>query len=347
MGKKKLDNLGVSAFCESMSMMIKSGIQIDEAIALLRQGRDCAGPLEQVLPLMQKEAEQGKSLSDVMESSGIFPTYVVQMTAAGDMTGRLEETLAQLSKYYVDQKAMGDKLKNAAIYPVIMLFAAIAVLTSMLSMVLPAFTDVYNNLAGSLATSSYSYINVAYMLCRVSLAATMLLTGFAITGFVMWQGKERRVVERFLEKFPLSASIMETLSIFRFTSALSAYLSSGATQDFAVAESMKMVFHESVEARIQSCIERMEEGHGIAQAAYKERLFEPVYSRMLLAGERSGSLEDVLRKMSELLKVHYMEKIDRLVGVVDPLLSCILILTVGFSLLGAMLPLMGIMNAIG
>ena len=36
MSKRKLDNLGVSAFCESMGMMLRSGIQTDEAIGLLR-----------------------------------------------------------------------------------------------------------------------------------------------------------------------------------------------------------------------------------------------------------------------------------------------------------------------
>lgn len=35
---KKLDNLGVSAFCESMGMMVRAGIQTDEAISLLEQG---------------------------------------------------------------------------------------------------------------------------------------------------------------------------------------------------------------------------------------------------------------------------------------------------------------------
>ena len=38
MGSGKLDSLGVSAFCESMAMMVQSGTQADEAIALLRKG---------------------------------------------------------------------------------------------------------------------------------------------------------------------------------------------------------------------------------------------------------------------------------------------------------------------
>ena len=91
----------------------------------------------------------------------------------------------------------------------------------------------------------------------------------------------------------------------------------------------------------------MEEGHSIAQAAYDEDLFEPVYGRMLLAGERSGSLEQVLGRLNGLLEEHCMELVDRLVGVVDPLLSGVLMLTVGVSLLSVMLPLIGMMNSIG
>ena len=78
-----------------------------------------------------------------------------------------------------------------------------------------------------------------------------------------------------------------------------------------------------------------------------EQLFQPVYGRMLLAGERSGSLEPVLWRLAELLEEQCGTRTDRLVGVVDPLLSGVLLVTVGISLLSVMLPLLGIMNSIG
>ena len=37
---------------------------------------------------------------------------------------------------------------------------------------------------------------------------------------------------------------------------------------------------------------------------------------------------------------------DRLVGIVDPLLSGVLMVTVGLSLLSVMLPLIGMMNSV-
>ena len=49
MSKQKLDDLGVSAFCESMAMMVRSGIQTDEAISLLQSSGKSGGILEQGL----------------------------------------------------------------------------------------------------------------------------------------------------------------------------------------------------------------------------------------------------------------------------------------------------------
>lgn len=347
MKRKKLDDLGVSAFCESMGMMVQSGIQMDEAVVLLMQGRGRGGVLEQGLAVMKEETEQGKSLSAAMRAAGIFPRYAMEMISAGESTGRLEDVLFRLSGYYADQSTMAGKLKNAVTYPAVMLVMIIAVLAVMLTMVLPSFTDVYDQLTGSLAASSYSYIQWAYAFCWVALAVMVILAAVLILGYGLWNGGKRQAVEAFLRRIPVCASILESMGMFRFTSALSTFLASGEMQDTAVIESMGMTDYKPVEDKIRRCVGHMEEGHSIAQAAYDEELFEPVYGRMLLAGERSGSLEKVLVRLNGLLGEHCTEMVDRLVGVVDPLLSGVLMLTVGMSLLSVMLPLIGMMNSIG
>lgn len=347
MRHKKLDSLGVSAFCESMAMMVQSGIQMDEAVALLRQEGDAHGPLEQALEVMQRHTQEGRGLSIAMGAAEIFPDYAVRMVAAGERAGRLEEVLFHLSGYYTDQKMMADKLRSAVIYPITMLVIIIAVLAVMLTMVLPSFLGVYENLTGSLTDSSYGYVRWAYGICWAALAVMVVLALVLFVGILLWRSKKRHVLEAVLGKIPICASIFECLGMFRFTAALSTFLASGQMQDLAVTESMKMTDCRPVEKKIGRLVERMGEGHGIAQAAYGERLFEPVYGRMLLAGERSGSLETVLEKLTNLLAEHCCGLVDRLVGVVDPVLSGLLMLTVGLSLLSVMLPLIGMMNAVG
>lgn len=347
MGQKKLDSLGVSAFCESMARMVQAGIQTDEAVALLGQGGGKGGLLEQGLLIMKAETEQGKSLSGAMEAAGCFPEYAVRMILAGEKAGRLEEILFGLADYYADQKVITEKLKNAVMYPAAMLVLVILVLAAMLALVLPAFTDVYNSLTGSLTASAYSYVRWAYGLCWFTLAVMLLLAAVFFLGIVLWNGKGRHRVERALGRVPLCGSVLSGMGMFRFMSALSAYLASGEMQDIAVEESIRMASYQPLEEKLQSCAKRMEEGHSFAQSAYEEALFEPVYGRMLLAGERSGSLESVLGRLKDLLEESCFGKVDRLVGIVDPLLSGVLMLSVGLSLLSVMLPLIGMMNAIG
>lgn len=347
MRRGKLDSLGVSAFCESMAMMVQSGIQMDEAVALLRSGSGQGGPLEEGLVIMQTETEAGKGLSAAMEATGLFPEYCLRMVLAGEKAGRLEDVLFQLARYYEDQKAMTGKLQSAVLYPVAMLGLIIIVLIVMLAMVLPAFTDVYDSLTGSLTASAYGYVRWAYALCWAALAVMAALAVILALGFALWNAGKRNTVEKVLHRIPVCASILDSLGMFRFTAALSTFLASGEIQDIAVAESRKMASCRPVEERIDRCVSRMEQGHGIAQAAYDERLFEPVYGRMLLAGERSGSLETVLRKLTGLLADHCTDLVDRLVGIVDPVLSGVLMLAIGLSLLSVMLPLIGMMNSMG
>ena len=140
-------------------------------------------------------------------------------------------------------------------------------------------------------------------------------------------------------------SVLEYLTS-GITACFDMFISSGEMQDEAVLNSLPMTDDEPVEEKLKRCVLRMEEGHSIAQAAYDEELFEPVYGRMLLAGERSGSLEHVLGRLTELLEENCGNLAERLVGIIDPLLSGVLMFTVGLSLLSVMLPLIGMMNSI-
>ncbi|MBR1455741.1 MAG: type II secretion system F family protein [Oscillospiraceae bacterium] len=346
MSRRKLDYLGVSAFCESMAMMVQAGIQTDEAVSLLQSSGQTGGVLEEGLTVMKEQLDQGSGLAEAMRRSGIFPDYALQMIEAGEASGRLEDVLFRLSRYYADQKTISEKLRNAVTYPAAMLVLIIAVLAVMLVMVLPSFTEVYDKLTGSLSASVYSYVRWAYAFCWIALIVMVLLAAGLLIGLLLWTHGRRGQVESLLRRSKLCASILESMGMFRFTSALATFLASGEMQDEAVLKSIPMTACAPVEEKLRKCLARMEEGHSIAQAAYDEQLFEPVYGRMLLAGERSGNMERVLQRLTRLLEENCSNLVDRLVGVVDPLLSGVLMVTVGLSLLSVMLPLIGMINAV-
>ena len=347
MSKKKLDELGVSAFCESMAMMVKAGIHTDEAIALLQSDSRSGGVLEQGLGEMKPLLEQGSSLSQAMRSTDIFPDYAVRMVAAGESSGRLESVLFRLARYYADQKTISEKLRGALSYPAVMLLLVVAVLAVMLAIVLPAFRAVYDRLTGSLAASSYAYIRWSGVFCAAALVVMALLACALIAALLLWKSGRRRFVLAVLEKLPRCRSILMNNALFRFCAAVATYLASGQMQDAAVRQSIPMADNALLEDKLGRIAGRMEAGHGQAQAAFDESLFEPIYGRMLLAGERSGETERVLGRLTQLLGESVAEDVDRLVGFIVPTLSGVLMGTVALTLISVMLPLIGMMNAIG
>ena len=274
MSKKTLDELGVSAFCESMAMMVQSGIQTDEAIGLLQSEKEKGGILKQALGKMKTQTEQGSSLSEAMKDAGIFPDFAVRMVAAGESSGRLENVLFRLARYYAGQKTLMEKLRGAVTYPAAMLVLIVTVLAAMLIIVLPAFRAVYDRLTGSLAASSYAYIRAAALFCTIALVVMAALVCLLLVGLLLWKSGRRRAVLAVLEIFPRCRSILRTGALYRFTSAVETFLASGEMQDEAVLSSIPMVGDEKLEEKLRALVRRMEKGHSFSQAAYEEDLFE-------------------------------------------------------------------------
>ncbi len=345
MAKKKLDDLAVSAFCESMGMMLQAGINVDEAIGLFHMSEK-NGELASVLKTMRDSVENSVSLSDAMRQSGVFDSYVCEMVESGQNTGRLEQTMFHLSDYYKNQRTIRDNLRSALLYPCGMLLMIVAVLVVMLKMVLPVFAEVYASLSGSMQSGAFPYLQFSAVLCRVLLILALIVIVLIVCGLLLWNSSKRAFVEKIISVFPSVKNILETLGLLRFTSAFDMYLSSGSMQEEALENAARVAQQESVEKKLEACRKSMEEGHSFANAAYECELYEPVYGRMLLPAEKSGSLEDALRTMIRLLREDSAEQISRLINILEPLLSGILMLSVAVMLLSLMLPLIGIMNSI-
>ena len=85
----------------------------------------------------------------------------------------------------------------------------------------------------------------------------------------------------------------------------------------------------------------------LAQAIAEKNVFEPLYARMLNVGMRSGSTEETLAQLSGTFFDDAILQMDRLLNLVEPAFSAFLTIAVGATLIAVMLPLIGIMGAIG
>lgn len=127
MAAKILRSLAVSAFCEDMAMMLAAGIQVDDALSLMR-GDSGDGPLYDAASAVLERVQMGEPLAEAVEQCGYFPAYAAQLVAAGEAAGRTESVLKSLAVYYETQDKLEKRLKSAVIYPAVLLFLMAGVL---------------------------------------------------------------------------------------------------------------------------------------------------------------------------------------------------------------------------
>jgi type IV pilus assembly protein PilC len=228
------------------------------------------------------------------------------------------------------------------IYPAVLLFLMAGVLAVLVARVLPVFTGVYTGLAGSVAASSYAYITAANIIGWASLCLVIVLTALLLTGAAAARTQRGNGLFRTLfEKLPFTSAAARRLAEAQFTTALATFTASGMDTDTA------MERHRALRAQLESCRRQMLEGRSLAQAVYDNRVFEPLYARMLMSGARSGNLDQVLARLAQVFSEDANMRMGRIIDSVEPVLAGFLTVSVGITLLAVMLPLIGILTSIG
>ena len=346
--KTKLSYAEMSSFFENMAMMIKAGITTGEAVGLLKEETEPENRLMvSTLTGMSEQMSMGISLEEAMRSAGTFPDYALDMIGVAEYTGRLEDTLFHLSEYYRSEETMRKTLISAVCYPIILLCLVIAVLIVMLKLVFPAFYGVYNNLTGSLSSSSFRYIDTSFTICGVLLVVMIVIVAVLVIGALLWKSGKKTGVQKTLSHIPIFARLFENLDLYRFTSCFDMFISSGEMQDEALKKSLPVVETAPLREKLERCIAKMEGGMSFSQTAYEEKLYDPINTRMLIPAERSGMLDSILQKILRSLKENNEAYISRIANTIEPLLTGLLMIIIGLMLISLMIPLIGIMNSIG
>ena len=347
-GKRGPGYAEMASYFENLAMMMKAGISVSEAAGLLAEEAETeGGAIAKPLRAIAESLSRGTPLGDAMREEGSFPAYATDMAGVAEYTGRLEDTLFHLSEYYRSEGAMNKTMTAAVRYPVALFLMIIAVLVVMLKLVFPAFYGVYNNLAGSLTSSSFRYIDVSFSVCRIMLVVMIVLVLILLAGILLWRGGKKETVQKFLMRFPVFSQLLTNLNLYRFTACFDMFISSGEIQDEAVKKSLSVAEEGPVRDKLGRCIERMEQGESFSQAASAEKLYDPVNNRMLIPAERSGMLDSVLQKILRNLRENNENDVSRIANTIEPLLTGILMVFIGLMLISLMIPLIGIMNSIG
>ena len=134
-----LRKIAVARFCRTLSTLVSSGVPILDGLQITAR---TAGNsiVEDAIMLTRASVEEGKTISEPMKQTDVFPPMVTQMIAVGEQTGALETMLSKIADFYEDEVDEATANLLALLEPVMIVFLGTVIGFIVISMYLPMFS---------------------------------------------------------------------------------------------------------------------------------------------------------------------------------------------------------------
>jgi type IV pilus assembly protein PilC len=131
--------IAVARFTRTLGTLISSGVPILEGLDITAKTSGNA-VVERALNQVRKSLEEGKSLTEPLKESQVFPGMVTQMIAVGEQTGAMDAMLQKVADFYEDEVDVAVKDLLTALEPIMIVFLGLVVGGVVISMYLPLFS---------------------------------------------------------------------------------------------------------------------------------------------------------------------------------------------------------------
>jgi type IV pilus assembly protein PilC len=97
-----LRKIAVARFCRTLSTLTSSGVPILEGLEITAKTSGNA-IIEDAIMAVRKAVEEGKTISQPLAETKVFPPMVVQMINVGEQTGALDQMLSKIADFYEEE----------------------------------------------------------------------------------------------------------------------------------------------------------------------------------------------------------------------------------------------------
>lgn len=349
---KMMSNKELAMFCDQMAMILKAGQTPEAGISLMLEDAATQEAKEILTPIADT-CNRGESFPTAIKNAKVFPKYAVDMIEIGNTSGKLDEVLESLAYHYEREEAIAQGIKSAVTYPFLIVCMMMIVILVLVIKVLPIFQQVFVQLGTEMTGFSKGLLNFGNTLSTYSAVFICLLIIIAAL-FVFFRktSKGKVLFTKFVSKFPLTKGFYEKIASGRFASGMAIMKAAGLDTDTSLDLAEQLVDNPDMVEKIKTCRKLMEgdentSGISFSESLAKSGIFSAMYSKMVNIGFKSGSVDKVFKKIADSYDQEIDNSMSNLISVLEPTLVIILSIVVCLILLSVIMPLMGIMAAIG
>ena len=128
----------VAKFARTLGTLIKSGVPIMDALETVAKTSGNL-VLERAIFNARDSVREGKTLTQPLRESKVFPPMVTQMINVGEETGALDTMLSKIADFYEDEVDAAVEGLTSIIEPILIVFLGVTIGFIVVAMFMPMF----------------------------------------------------------------------------------------------------------------------------------------------------------------------------------------------------------------
>lgn len=343
-GDRTLSVQNLGSLTRELASLLHAGLPVDECLRLIALQPMLPTKVQRTVRALEASVAAGQSLSASMAAQGAaFPEFYWRLVHASETSGALDTALEELATYLEATASMRSRLVSALIYPAILLVAAVIALGVVAGLLIPALAPLFEE-ARVPPPALISVIAAVEIFVRAYWAWFLLVgAGIAIAGvFLMASNAAKLAFHRGLLRVPVVGSIIERRETGRLARTLGTLIKGGVPLVEATHIAASVMTNRAMADKIEAASQEIREGGILSEPLSRSGLFSQLFVRLVALGEQSGQLEAMLFRAANIYDGTLGLQLQRLIGLITPVVTVVIGGAVGVLILSVMSALMSI-----
>ncbi len=337
--RRRIEPTELLLFSRQMYALLKAGVPIMRALAGLQES--ATNPtFRDVLQDIRESLDNGRPLSTSMQRTGVFSPFYVAMVYVGETTGMLEEIFLRLYNHLEFQEFMRNQVKSALRYPIFVVAAMMIAIVVINIFVIPAFAKVYAGFHAQLPLLTRMLIGFSeFMVATWWLQALILIAAFFGCRSYISTESGRYKWDQMKMRIPVAGKIVLKATMARFARSFALAIHSGVPIVQGLSLVAQTVENAFVARQVDKMRDGVERGESVLRTATHAGIFTPVVLQMVMVGEESGALDDMMQEIADIYQREVEYELKTLGAQIEPILIICLGVLVLILALGVFLPI--------
>ncbi len=329
----------IIVFSQQLSTLYKAGLPLLSGLRGLRD-QTLNRRFKEILEEIGLQVEGGSTLFGAMSKHpDVFSAVYLNMIRAGETSGRLGESLDRYVALADRELRSRQKVKEATRYPKIVVASVIIAFIVLLAFVIPRFAQVFAQFNTTLPLPTRIMIGTNnffhhywYLILPVILFIPILVRRYiqTKTGRIFW--------DRFKTRIPGLGHLFVVAALSRFAHTFVMLNRSGIPILQTLEVTSTTINNVIISQSIEEISRQIREGRSLADSMKESGRFTPLVIQMVGVGETTGTLDDMLIRITEYYDIELENAIKKMTTYIEPALTLFMGVVVLLLALAVFLP---------